>query len=81
MTLPPLPPSQHKRRVSQPNGAICLVSAYSEDEMHAYGEACAATERERIKAALLEMQNKADGRHNYYSCAVVQLFPAAIHAE
>lgn len=33
-----------------------------------------SAERERIKAALMDMHDKTSGRHNYFHCAAVEFF-------
>lgn len=44
--LPPLPKAANKRRQQRPNGSYCMVPAYTEAEMKAYGRAAMAKERE-----------------------------------
>jgi hypothetical protein len=76
MTLPPLPEPAHHVRV----GDCRYVGAWSKKQVHTYGKACAAAERDRIRLALCAMHADAAGRHNYYLCAAVELFgpPASL---
>ena len=67
----PLPPAGCWSAYASPN---VTEGTFFAEQMVAYGEACAAAERERIKDALLEMHRKANCRHNYFACAVVELF-------
>lgn len=39
-----------------------------------FGRACMVAERERIRSKLLEMHERDKHRHNYWHCAVVELF-------
>lgn len=47
---------------------------YTADELREYGARCSAAERERLRAALMEMHVAAKGQHNYFQCAAVELF-------
>jgi len=48
MTLPPLPP-ERSMTISPRSGYLCVeLLGYSKSDIVAYGEACAAAERERI---------------------------------
>ena len=75
MTMPPLPEVNYL--------GDDVSYGYDACDMHAYGEACAAAERERIKFELLVAHERAQGRHNYYLCAVQEIFAtdAAIRAQ
>ena len=94
MTMPPLPPlsesemARFREAVNGPRGnldAWLEVNNEAEVRAHvlAYGAACAAAERERIKFELLVAHERAQGRHNYYLCAVQEIFAtdAAIRAQ
>jgi hypothetical protein len=76
MTLPPLPQSFTilSRLQSGTEEVVPL------DMVRAYGKACAAAERDHIRLALCAMHADAEGRHNYYLCAAVELFgpPASL---
>ena len=75
MTLPPLPEVNYL--------GDDVSYGYDACDMREYGAACAAAERERIKFELLVAHERAQGRHNYYLCAVQEIFAtdAAIRAQ
>lgn len=53
------------------------LGAWDESAFGAYAAAAVAAERERVKAALIGMDDAAAGKHNYYAHAAWALFDRA----
>lgn len=92
MTLPPLPDPAvpHSQLVDGALNGV-FGPLFSAGQMHAYARAavdqygqtlwnaCAQTgevERNKLRARLMEMHERDKDRHNYWHCAVVELFGA-----